>query len=62
MTDQYDPSRHEAGDRVFVIGQQFSDFIADHRFIAARPDLKQLAEKIADDLAELYQAVWRDAP
>lgn len=51
--------QHEAGDRAFVAGQHFSDFVKDHRFVQAHPDLAARAQAIEDDMAELYQAIWR---
>lgn len=51
--------QHEAGDRAFVVGQHFNDFVQEHPFIAERPELAQLASVIGEQLAELYQAIWR---
>lgn len=59
MTPLTPDMQHEAGDRAFVAGQHFSDFVKDHRFVQAYPDLAALAQSIEDDMAELYQAIWR---
>lgn len=51
--------QHEAGDRAFVVGQHFNDFVQQHSFIEERPELAKLANDIGDKLADLYQAIWR---
>lgn len=51
--------QHEAGDRAYVIAQQFNDVLKNHPFVAERPDLNDRCDQIADALGELYQAIWR---
>lgn len=51
--------QHEAGDRAFVVGKHFSDFVVDHPFVHAHPELKELAEEIEAKLADLYQEIWK---
>ncbi len=60
--DLTDSNQHEAGDRTFVIGQQFADFIVAHPYVAGNVDLKHLADKIEADLADLYQLIWKTEP
>ncbi|OWU70508.1 hypothetical protein [Marinibacterium profundimaris] len=57
--DAFPGFQHEAGDRAFVVGQHFADFVQEHPFIQEREDLKAKAEGIGDALADLYQAIWR---
>ena len=51
--------QHEAGDRAFVIGQTFSDFVVAHPFVSGDARLKEMAARIEADLADLYQAIWQ---
>ncbi|WP_319826066.1 hypothetical protein [Thalassovita sp.] len=50
--------QHEAGDRAFVAGQHFTDFVKDHPFVQSHADLAALAQDIEDQIAALYQAIW----
>lgn len=56
--DNFAGFQHEAGDRAFVVGQHFNDFVQEHPFITDRPELAAMADEIADSLAALYQAIW----
>ena len=53
--------QHEAGDRTFVASQHFTDFVRDHPFIQSNPDLTAQAARIEEQMAELYQSIWRAA-
>lgn len=62
MTEKADMGsgmQHEAGDRAFVAAQHFSDFVKDHPFVCANPELASLAEAAENALADLYQAIWK---
>ena len=50
-------SAHEALDRTFLINQTFHDFIVEHEFVKATPELAAKAEKIDELLGKLYQAI-----
>ena len=51
--------QHEAGDRAFVAGQHFADFVKDHPFVQRHPDLAKIAEEIEARMAGLYQEIWK---
>lgn len=53
--------QHEAGDRAFVAGQTFADFVKDHPFIQSNNDLAAIAKEIEAKMADLYQAIWKAA-
>lgn len=57
--DSFAGFQHEAGDRAFVVGQHFNDFVQSHPFIKQRAELEALADQVSERLAELYQAIWR---
>jgi hypothetical protein len=50
-------SVHEAMDRSYTIGAQVDAYLVKHDFIKSHPDLHAKAEKIAFDLANLYQDI-----
>ena len=50
-------SAHEALDRAHLLSSIFSDFVADHPFIRAHPELRRRADQLAEGLGELYQII-----
>jgi Protein of unknown function (DUF2442) len=50
-------SAHEALDRSHLLASVFSDFVAEHSFIAANPKLRREAEDLAERLGALYRAI-----
>lgn len=52
---------HEALDRSFICTQMFSDFVADHPYVKAIPELNAEAEKLGEQLADFYQKVAKYA-
>jgi len=44
-------------DRAHLLSSIFSDFVADHPFVRAHPELRRRAEKIAGGLGDLYQFI-----
>ncbi len=48
---------HEALDRTHLLATTFHEFIVEHPFLEATPDLRARAARIADELGDLYQAI-----
>jgi hypothetical protein len=56
----HDPfSAHEALDRRSLMADIFFDFVAEHSFVKAHPQLRAAAEEIGDKLGDFYQLVGR---
>lgn len=57
LTDDHALLRHEALDRVHVLAEGLGQNVIDHPFLVSRPDLTVLADRAAEALADLYQAI-----
>ena len=49
--------KHEALDRANMLAHMVEDWVDDHPFVSARPELKAHAEEACRQLASLYQAI-----
>ena len=57
IMDQF--SEHEALDRTHCIQHMLEQLLLDHPVIQGDAEFQELAEKAAEALAELYQAIGR---
>lgn len=55
MTDEF--AKHEVLHTAHIIESMWCDFVLEHEAVAADPDLKAEAVRIAEAIAAFYQAV-----
>lgn len=55
-----DYSRHEALDRSFLLMDMIYQILVSHPYIQSQPKLQAHAEKAADQLNKVYQAIGRE--
>ena len=52
--------QHETMDRIFIVQENFYDYIAKHPFVLLNPELFNIAQTISDLMADLYQRVAQE--
>lgn len=48
---------HEALDRTHVLLSAFADHVAEHPFIRQDRELRRMANRLVDQMSDLYQAI-----
>ena len=48
---------HEALDRAHLAAASFDEYVAQHPYVRAIPKLRRMADRLAGQLADFYQAV-----
>lgn len=51
---------HESLDRMFLVMELFHEYVLDHPFVEKTPHLKTQAEKLGEDMMEMYQQIGRE--
>lgn len=51
---------HESLDRMFLVIEVFNSYVLEHPFVDKTPHLKLQAEKLNEDMVEMYQQISRE--